>query len=139
MSFRPSTDPMGGPAPLVDKMIGTSYDVVLHVSKNLELIQYVADHMEELLSLASNQLATKTVTGVAGQLGELVSILLPTGVQQSTLVSSSVLLVSSTGAIYDAEHFSTYVEDTSLKFSLKLTAPTSLIGAEIRWHVTYEA
>jgi hypothetical protein len=128
---------MGGSAPLVDKMIGTAYDKVALVSKNLELLQYVADHMEDLLLVSTQLRNSQVVEGVSGQLGALVTIPLPEGVAQNMVVASSIILVASDGALYGEEYFSSYILENALKISLKMSAPTSLIGSGIRWYVTY--
>lgn len=62
MSFRPSTDPMGGPVPLVDKMIGTAYDVVRLVALHIQQIKHVSDQLEAVTITALNVVPVKNVS-----------------------------------------------------------------------------
>ena len=62
MSFRPSSDPMGGPAPLVDKMIGTAYDVVRLVALHIQQIKHVSDQLEAVTITALNVVPVKNVS-----------------------------------------------------------------------------
>lgn len=53
MNMRTCNDPCGNnPTTLVDKMIGTAYDVVRYVAANMEKLLYIADNMEAIHNAA---------------------------------------------------------------------------------------
>lgn len=137
--MRAFNDPMGGTDPLVDKMIGNAYDTVALVAKNLQELLYLGQNMDDLSLIANSLRISTMVEGIAGQLGELVSIPLPVGIQQSKLQSSSVMVTALDGTIYTADsgYFTSYIKDGALKFAMKLMAPVDLIGAPVRWFVSY--
>lgn len=61
MNMRTCNDPYANPTTLVDKMIGTAYDVVRYVAMNMEKLLYIADNMEAIHTAASGQAVPKPV------------------------------------------------------------------------------
>ena len=53
MNMRTCNDPYSTNAGLVDKMLGTAYDVVKYVATNMEKLLYVADNMEAVYATAT--------------------------------------------------------------------------------------
>jgi hypothetical protein len=137
MNMRTTFDPYAGNDPLVDKMIGNAYDVVALVAKNLQAILFLGDNMTELMLIAKGLRVSTVVLGVAGQVGELISIPLPTGVTADKVVASSVLIATPDGSLYGSDYFTCYIAAGALKISLNLSAPPALVGSVIRWYLTY--
>lgn len=65
MNMRTVNDPYSNPTTLVDKMIGTAYDVVRYVANNMEKLLYVADNMEAIHTAATGQAIPKPVVIVS--------------------------------------------------------------------------
>lgn len=129
----------GQNTPLVDKLIGNAYDVVLYVARYLEVIRYVAANMENIYEVAVN---LKKSGLVLGQLdGVTGSVALPEGVTTAMILSSSVILEAPDGSIFgsDSGLFTASVQAGALRVFLKDTAPAPLQNAVIRWFITYGA
>jgi len=139
MSFRPSADPLGGNVPLVDKMIGTAYDTVLLVSRNLQMLAYLATHMDTLFKVATDIKSNTTVFGVAGAPGQTTSIAMPTQVNPDLITSSMVMLDDGEGGLYPADsgYFMAHIKGRELKLTLTMQAPAELQGVSVRWFLTY--
>lgn len=60
MNMRTCTQPYGNnETTLVDKMIGTAYEVVRYVASNMDKLLYVADNMEAIHTAATGQAVPK--------------------------------------------------------------------------------
>ncbi len=147
MGMRATLDPLGGPATLVDKMIGNAFETVAAVARHLREIKYLSMNMDAVVFAAQTMLTTNPervamVTGSTGALGATVSIPLPGGVSIENIRSSSVLIASTDGDLYGIESgmFSATIqgESASLKFNLSSAAPDVLANAPIRWRLAYE-
>lgn len=62
MGMRPTNDPYGGQAPLVDKLIGNAYDHVRFVAVNMPAIKHVSANLEAVYNVHSNMDAVKNVS-----------------------------------------------------------------------------
>lgn len=66
MSMRTVNDTCGGNhTTLVDKMVGTAYDVVRYVASNLDKIIYVSENMEAIHTAATGQAIPKPMAIVS--------------------------------------------------------------------------
>ena len=52
--MRGTHDSRGGVNPLVDHMVGTAYDDVKCVARNIEIIKQLSYHMEEIYNVSGN-------------------------------------------------------------------------------------
>ena len=59
---RNANDPYGGNVVLVDKMIGTAYDVVRLVALHIKQIKHVSDQLEAVTITALNMVHVKNVS-----------------------------------------------------------------------------
>ena len=135
--MRAFNDPMGGTDPLIDKMIGNAYDTVALVAKNIALIQFLGENMDELTLIAKGLKTTIYVETVAGQIGELVSTVLPASIKVADIKSFTVMLRDSTGSLFagDSGLFNARIEDGAAKVVLMPSAPPSLIGSTVVWSI----
>lgn len=141
MGIRTAQDPYGGRTGLVDKLIGNAFDVVHLVARHINEIKYLVSNMEAIIIIANNlpDTSTKTTTGRVGNRGATVVVPMPTGVTMANIVSSTVLVLDSENNAYQINNgdFSFMVRDGNLHLTLYSEAPTSMIGAELRWNVVY--
>ncbi|WP_421991659.1 hypothetical protein [Roseococcus sp.] len=144
--MRTAFDPAGGPAGLVDKMIGSAFDTVLKVARELATIKYVAAHMGLVSSVAQTMQTTMpertlTITGRTGSLGEMVELEMPAAVTVTNIRAIDVLLITPEGDVYGANsgHFVAGLQDGYLSLTLNQAAPITLVQAEIRWRLIYDA
>ena len=137
---RSTTSPYAGSSQMVDKMIGNAYDSVKLVADNLQMLEYLANNMEALIEIASDLSTTNVVWGVAGNPGETTQIPLPTGVDQDSISSMSVLLDNGSGGLYgfESNYFTFHVLNGSLRLTLNPLAPQSLAGASVRWSISHK-
>lgn len=135
--MRAFNDPMGGTDPLIDKAIGNAYDTVALVAKNIALIQFLGENMDELTLIAKGLKTTTYVETVAGQIGELVSTVLPTSIKVADIKSFTVMLRDSTGNLFagDSGLFNARIEAGAAKVALMPAAPPSLIGSTVVWSI----
>lgn len=135
--MRAFNDPMGGTDPLIDKTIGNAYDTVALVAKNIALIQFLGENMDELTLIAKGLKTTTYVETVAGQIGELVSTVLPASIKVADIKSFTVMLRDSTGSLFagDSGLFNARIEAGATKVALMPAAPPSLIGSTVVWSI----
>ena len=142
MSIRPAFDPYGGCAPQVDKMIGSAFPIVEKVANNLDAINYLVSNMNAIVQVAENfqMEVTTMVTAVAPAAGESISIPLPEGVTIANIRASNVLLVTTTGNIYNmfpGHGCTAVIIAGELVVAFTEGAHPSFEGGELRWHITY--
>ncbi|QYW02287.1 hypothetical protein PP740_gp055 [Stenotrophomonas phage Philippe] len=125
---------------LVDKFVGSSYDVVKLVAMNIDMIAYVGANMRQIQTLAGDVKRRTTVTGTAGALNVEVIIPLPTGATIAKLSDYSVVLVTAADTVYTegSGYFRAYVGPDGLHVTVLPTAPANLVGSQIRWTLTTE-
>lgn len=135
--MRAFNDPMGGTDLIIDKMIGNAYDTVALVAKNIALIQFLGENMDELTLIAKGLKTTTYVETVAGQIGELVSTVLPASIKVADIKSFTVMLRDSTGSLFagDSGLFNARIEAGATKVALMPAAPPSLIGSTVVWSI----
>ena len=61
-------DPHGSPAVLVDRMLGSSYEVVRYVAENLEQIRHLSNYMEKIYRVEAS---VENIDAVSGKLTEV--------------------------------------------------------------------
>jgi hypothetical protein len=131
MGFRPTFDVQHKRAedPLVDKKIGNAY-------RNVE---YVAQHMDEILALTPKGYEDRYVEGSLGLIGETTTIPLPADISISTVRKSEVQIRSIQGQIYSQVDgvFTASVGSTGLTITLKADAPYLLQNSLVMWTITY--
>lgn len=132
-------DNRGGHTPLIDKMLGSAYDVVKYVARHLDAIRFVALNMETIHEVATNMKTSGLVLGQTGLLGETISLGLPEGVTMDMILGYSCLIQTANGDLYNAEsgYFSANIQASALRLHLSPTAPSILENAVIRWFITY--
>lgn len=132
-------DNRGGHTPLIDKMLGSAYDVVKYVARHLDAIRFVALNMETINEVATNMKTSGLVLGMTEEVGVTVSIALPDGITQGMVLSSAVLVQAPNGDVYGADsgHFTATIQAGALRLALKSTAPIILENAVVRWFITY--
>ena len=130
-----------GNAPLVDRMIGTAYDVVKYVARHLDVIRYVAANMENIYEVASNLKRSGVVLGETLTAGATASVAIPETITQSMILSSTVLVETATGDLFGADsgYFTASIQAGALRLALSSSAPAALENATIRWFITYGA
>lgn len=135
--MRAFNDPMGGTDLIIDKMIGNAYDTVALVAKNIALIQFLGENMDELTLIAKGLKTTTYVETVAGQIGELVSTVLPASIKVVDIKGFTVMLRDSTGSLFagDSGLFNARIEAGTTKVVLMPSAPPSLIGSTVVWSI----
>lgn len=143
MGIRCSTDPYGGVNPLIDKMIGNSYQTVKFVSGYCKEIRYVAEKMEDIYLVAKNMATVKenaVVKGTSGIAGSDTILPFPDQVDITKIVSTQVMIRSVLdGALYDSSHgyFTSRVASDGLHLLLSNTAPLSVQNSEIVWFIIH--
>lgn len=132
----------GDKAGLVQKMIGSAYDVVKEVKDNLDTVKTVSENMAAVYAAAKNmhRNIVEIDTGVTGALGVTASVALPAGIEMEDVLDFSVVLVEVGGAIHaqGSGYFTAVIEDGTLDVTPDLAAPAGLAGATIRWTLTYK-
>lgn len=144
MAMRAVHDPLGGGAILVDKMIGSAFDVVREVQLNLDAVKYLATNMRAVTKAAELQAITfpervVMVSGTTGALGSVVELDIPMEVTAANIRQSSPMIVTSTGDVYGESSgmFVASLVNGYLRLVLSPSAPVALGQAEIRWRLAY--
>ena len=132
--------PSNNPVLVVDKIIGTAYDVVRAVYLKMTELMYLVDNMDQIVTVANHLGDSTLVTGVAGPVNTSVLVPLPTGVLQSKVRASSVFIFAN-NKLYgtDSGFFTALIDGTNLDVVVDASAPSGLVGGAIRWYVTYES
>lgn len=141
MPIRNVNDPYGGNAPLVDKMIGTAYDVVKYVARHVKSIEKVACNMVSVVALAKEVRLNKVVTDVVPAAGATVSLAMPVGVTAASIVGFDVLVKQTNGDMFPlgSVHFTADFSTTGLDFTTAASGtPVGFVGAEIVWNIFYK-
>lgn len=86
--MRNEMNPYGGVNPLIDKIIGNSYDIVKYVARYLKEIRYVAENMATVYNAAHGG---RTVVEVPSTGASPISVPLPAGVNTMNLQSIDVI------------------------------------------------
>lgn len=115
--------------PLVDKTIGNAY----------ETVNYVADHMDELLALTPRETDTRYVQGLIGLLGSTATIPLPVDISVNIIRSSTVQLRTIGGVIHNESsgYFTVALSAAGLVVTLKPTAPLALQNSVVLWTIVF--
>lgn len=133
MGMRPTFDVKHKLAedPLVDKKIGNAYKTV----------EYVAEHMDKLLSLTPRATEERYVEGLLGLVGETTVIPFPSDITVTLVRASSVQVRSRQGQIYSelSGIFTAVVNANGLTITLKADAPLILQNSYVMWTITYGA
>lgn len=124
---------------LVDKMIGSAYDVVKFVARNLSVIRYVASNMETIYEVGQNLKTGGLVLGMTGLANETVSLALPEGVTPAMILTSSVIVETAAGDLYgtDSGYVTASIQAGALRVYLASNAPVAIQNAVFRWYITY--
>lgn len=140
MTFRPFNDPHAQPGCQVDKLIGSSYDVVRHVACHISEVSKVSRYMHDVRTVAHEVFRTLMVKGVAPNIGATVQLPLPTKVTLDNIRDFSVLLVAADGSIYPLGHpaFTAVISSGYLFVAVSPTAPANVVGSQIRWTISYK-
>lgn len=143
MPLSPALSDFATDASIVDRRIGTAFAVVQTVANNIAEVKYVAHYMEAVVAVANALTVERTAyaTGTTVANPGTTTIALPTGVTLANLRSSTVIIKGVDGKIYNGvpgNYCVWTVESDGLKLTLSNTAPTEMIGGEIRWHMAYE-
>lgn len=127
---------------LVDKIIGTPYELVKHVAANMALVGAVGnaikgiDPTEPLLSKRAAK-----VTGAMAGLGVSVQFALPDYVAPEKIIAISISLATATGDRYfnDQRAFWAYISGSNLIVETLPTAPSALINATMSCFITMDS
>lgn len=115
--------------PLVDKTIGNAFDTV----------NYVAEHMKELLTLTPRDTDTRYIESSVGLLGQTTPVPIPVDIPVDMIRSSVVQLRDSTGRFYDitSGYYEVVLNRTRLEVTLLGSAPLVMQNAKILWTLVY--
>lgn len=131
MGMRPTFDVADKKAldPLVDKTIGNAY----------ETVEYVAEHMSELLALTPRETDTRYIESSVGLLGQTTQVAIPVDISVDNIRSSVVQLRDSTGRFYDLSsgYFEVVLNRTRMEVTLLGSAPLVMQNAKILWTIVF--
>ena len=115
--------------PLVDKTIGNAY----------ETVEYVAEHMSELLALTPRETDTRYIESSVGLLGQTTPVPIPVDIPVDMIRSSIVQLRDNTGRFYDITYgyFEVVLNSTRLEVTLLGSAPLAMQNAKILWTLVF--
>ena len=115
--------------PLVDKTIGNAFEVV----------NFVAENMDELLALTPRQTDTRFVQSAVGLLDNTTPVAIPVDIPADSIVQSTVQLRDSTGRFYDTSsgYFEVVLNRTRLEVTLLGSAPLVMQNAKILWTIVF--
>lgn len=143
MGLRTFLDPYAGTTPATDKLIGDAFPMVEAVARRINEIAYVVANMDAIVKVAQGLEAetSSLVLGTMGPLSAPTVLNLPTGVAPSNIRSSDTCIVTSGGDVYTegSDVFTCRITAGQLRVEAKPGAPSSLLGAQVRWRLTHSA
>lgn len=133
-------NPRTGTNPLIDSLIGNAYEVVKYVAYYVKEIRYVAHNMEHVFrvseKLYQNVLQVETILTLDSE----ITIALPEGVTTEMVIGNSVLVKATDGSIHGpGDAFTWTLDDTELTVAISGDAPTTFVGAQIRWLLNWQS
>lgn len=132
--MRNEMNPYGGVNPLIDKIIGNSYDIVKYVARYLKEIRYVAENMATVYNAAHGG---RVVVEIPGTGVSPIIVPLPNGVNTMNLQSIDVLATDGTMIYFgspDTFNYGVNVLDNNLIISYDDSDP-NFAGAD--WRATF--
>lgn len=130
------------PVGLIERMLGPAYQSVKIVADQIEVIKEIAANIPAVKDAAANMARNIQVieSVVTGALGTTAYVPLPAGVDEIEVLDSTVVLVATDGAIYaeSSGHFSSKIVAGYLEVTTKVTAPATLVGASVRWTLSFK-
>lgn len=139
MGFRNCHDPYGSPSILVDKMIGTAYEIVKYVAERMPALQSISDNMEDLTLIATNARKEVDLVGVASGLGITVNVAMPAGVADTDVRWVNAVIYGSDGVTYPASSttFTVRVQSGAVRIALSPSGPAGMVNAPIAITLAY--
>lgn len=134
MGFRDVFSPFGSNSMLVDKLIGTAYDIVKLVAVNLPMLKILGDRVNDLDMIAANLTNTYVVTGQVTGLSQTTNWLLDTDIEQDEIISANVTIKGTDGKLYfpSTATFSIAVDLGYLRVTLATSGPAGLVNGAMR-------
>lgn len=123
--------PYGSDTMVVDKLIGTAYDVVKLVASKLTLLESIGNQVDNIQTVADKITNSHKLTGTVTTLGATASFALPSEVNTDEIESVSVIITGTDGKLYFPSSTTfTYVVDLGyLRITLAASGPAGLVGA----------
>lgn len=134
MGFRNAQDPFGSPSLLVDKLIGTAYDIVKLVATNLPMLSLLGNRIEDLDMIALNLTNTHVLTGVVTGLSQTTNHLLPNTIVQDDIISVNAVLKGTDGKLYfpSTGTFTIAVDLGYLRVTLAAGGPAGMVNGALK-------
>lgn len=131
---------VNNPTTLVDKMIGSAYDVVKYVACHMRYIEYVAKNMRDIYDVATEGRRSKLIKGTLGALGSTTTINL-TPLVQDQIQSMHLNLIGADGTLYEPNGLDLIATITAgvLTIVLDPDAPAVYANAKVNVTVFYDA
>jgi len=139
--MRTPLDPYAGCNPVIDKMIGNSYQIVREVQQNLKEIRYVASNMEDIHAVATGTVRSQILL-TAFVSGETTEIDLPTDFSIEYIQAVSVIVIRTVGGekVFSPaeDSFKWKIENGKIVVTLADPAPTDPVSGTIKCLITYQ-
>ena len=134
MAFRDVFAQFGSNSMLVDKLIGTAYDIVKLVAVNLPMLQTLGDRVDDLDMIAANLTNTYVVSGQVTGLSQTTNWLLDTDIVQDEIISANVTIKGTDGKLYfpSIGTFTVAIDLGYLRVTLAATGPAGLVNGAMR-------
>lgn len=140
MSNRNINDPYGGETGLVDRMIGTAYDVVKFVACRIDHVIKVSRHMDSVINISNEVRNNRVVRSVVPAQGATVEVPVPVDILNEAILGFDLMVKTAAGNMYPlgSATFVGVIKNRQLEFTTSAGAPTGFVGSEIIWTIFYK-
>lgn len=131
--MRNACSPYGSGTLLVEKLIGTAYDVVKLVADNITMLTTIAQRIDNFDLIAENLTNTHVITGVVTGLNQTTNHLL-TDIVQDDIISANVTIKGTDGKLYfpSSGTFTFAIDLGYLRVTLAAAGPVGLVNGTLK-------
>lgn len=125
------------PVTIIDKLLGTTYDVVKFVAANMQYIRHVSHHMKAVYDLSQSQIAVSVVPVLIDTTATKTTVL---PVKLESVRGFSVVLKKLDGSVISvpSNYFNIQASGTSLIVGVDPMIPILLLGSTAHVSVFYD-
>lgn len=138
--YSSSFNPFGSnKAILVDKMIGSAYDVVKLVAMNLAEILYVAQNLDTIQETLQNIRKERVINMSLVPSSGVMIVPLPADIQVEDISYFTVQIKTTTGDLYtpDSGYFKIRIVNDALEITVDPAASAAFVGATFLWSIVF--